>query len=133
MNTPNNEIQSAFSEEFLDSITVMVNGEERLDIDDGQPVSRAIFLEAEQILKQFTALIIKAGLHIGRDYDAGAVLGSRIHTDSRFRWHASRALAFIAETGNFEIECLNPEASGPWRYKVVPAKSEPIQLLRGQS
>ena len=124
----NTKTESSFSKEFLDSITVMVNGEERLQIDEGQPVSKSIALETEQILKQFTKDIIEAGLHIGRDYDAGAVIGSRIHTDNRFKWHSSRFLSFMAETGDFEIDCVNPEYSGAWRYKVVPKNAEVIRL-----
>lgn len=119
------EIQSEFAEVYLDEITVNINNEERLNIDNGRSVSKAIFLETEQILDRFAEAMINSGLYEDRDFDAAFLLGKRIHTDSKFRWNATRSLLNMAKTGFFQIECINPNSTGTKRYRIVPDK--PIQ------
>lgn len=123
MNTINIETPSKFITEYLDEITVMTNGEERLQIDKGRPPSRAIFLEVEQVLDQFTTAMINSGLDLDRDFDAAFLLGRKMRTDNKYRWHATRSLAIMADIGLFQIVCINPESSGAKRYKIVPDRT----------
>jgi|GEM_PF-5081346 len=110
----------------LSGETVMINGNEYLDIDNGRPVSKAIFLEVEQILDTFVETMISCGLHIGRDFDAAFLFGTKMRNDSRFKWHATRSLAIMARSGLFHIECVNPNASGTKRYRIMSNNS--VQL-----
>jgi len=122
----NNNSESKSCTDALNNITVMVNGEARLDIDNGRPVSRAIFFEVEQILETFIDNMISCRLHTDRDFDAAYLLGSRMRKDSRYKWHATRALAIMARTGVYPIECVNPNASGTKRYQIITNHS--VQL-----
>lgn len=119
MNTTDIETPSAFPQSDLDDITVMVKGEERLQLDQGHPVSKSIFIETEALLEQFIAFVVASGMNLERTFDARTILGERLRTDSRFRYHASRALAFMAKTGLFEITCINPDEPETNRYKIV--------------
>ncbi len=120
MITIQNEHKSKFSTDYLNDITVFTGNEERLQLDNGRAVSKSIFLHTEQLLSEFVQNIQSSGLNLNRDFDAGSILGSRIHLDRRFNWHASRSLSFMERTGMYPIRCINPEKKGSKRYIVIP-------------
>ncbi len=124
MITIQNEHKSKFSTDYLNDITVFTGNEERLQLDNGRAVSKSIFLHTEHLLSEFVQSIQSSGLNLNRDFDAGSIIGSRIHLDRRFNWHASRSLSFMAKTGEFRIRCINPEKRGPRRYIIVPDSND---------
>ncbi len=124
MNNIEIEAQSSFANSYLDDITIKINGEDHLQIDSGRAVSKTFFFDAEDLLELFITFVVSSGMDLERTFDARAILGEKIRTDSRFRYHASRSLAFMAESDLFEIICINPDVSGANRYKVVPDKTQ---------